>query len=886
MNKMVTYSVDSDFEIELDQNTEVTVVLSARGASGPSGPIGEQGPPGPTGPQGPPGPTGATLLIIGTVATEAELPLTNNTIGDAYTVTSFSPAHLFTCTALPATWVDTGVFQGEPGPVGATGPTGAPGATGATGPAGATGSTGATGAAGATGPAGSPGATGATGPAGPTGPTGPAGATGPAGVAGPAGPTGPQGIKGDTGAGVRVLGSVADLVNCPTTGNAVGDGYILTSYTPDHLAVCTALPNTWTDVGVFQGPTGATGTTGPTGATGATGPAGPTGPTGPIGPAGPGVIPGVMPTDAGKFLRKGPTSTTDTAWITINKTTIGLENVDNTSDANKPISTATATALGNKADKANTVTGLGLVTITGGTLGGNNIINVAKATVPEQQAGTRDDVAMTPLGAENHADAWAKRGIAGVVVGAPAVAYPLTVGGYVGGLGNYVAAHTFEAESTAVVAMNDYTVDLTYDTKAGPAFVVGERVNGATGWTAKIKSFTSTVLTLREKTGPANPTNNETITGTTSGGTALVNDTIFRNQNFDSTGSTEFLYDNHYTMAVINEAKGYTYTNPSSVGKTDYALLVQGSRSDYLTSTVKGQTGALAVQLYAHAYADSCAISWSNRSVYKAGAGGTTGARTGVEGNLVLVHSNNATLMNFGGMVGSITPYDATASKTGPRGAMAFRAQLSTLDAQVDLGSGLVTNPVFAYGAYVVEENYSATPGAGTIGVKYAFAAHKDLNNYPYLKITGYAHPDGRGRIRATGSEANPAYGAIDNEATGADYRGTGMWCDNTDVVFSISPAVEQDGVERLRIKNDGIYWKDTAFYASSVKLLGPRKSGWASAPTGTLTRTTYATYNAPTASASYSTVQQQALMNAVEAVSERLAALITDCRSHGFIGA
>ena len=43
------------------------------------------------------------------------------------------------------------------------------------------------------------------------------------------------------------------------------------------------------------------------------------------------------------------------ANITINKSDVGLDNVDNTSDANKPISTATQTALDNKADKSATV---------------------------------------------------------------------------------------------------------------------------------------------------------------------------------------------------------------------------------------------------------------------------------------------------------------------------------------------------------------------------------------------------------------------------------------------------------------------------------------------------------------------------------------------------
>lgn len=38
----------------------------------------------------------------------------------------------------------------------------------------------------------------------------------------------------------------------------------------------------------------------------------------------------------------------DKTWQPLNKAAVGLNNVDNTTDANKPVSTATATALGNK----------------------------------------------------------------------------------------------------------------------------------------------------------------------------------------------------------------------------------------------------------------------------------------------------------------------------------------------------------------------------------------------------------------------------------------------------------------------------------------------------------------------------------------------------------
>lgn len=55
-----------------------------------------------------------------------------------------------------------------------------------------------------------------------------------------------------------------------------------------------------------------------------------------------------------------------TGAVTLSKSDVGLENVDNTSDLNKPISTATQTALNLKADKATTYTKTATDTLLGG----------------------------------------------------------------------------------------------------------------------------------------------------------------------------------------------------------------------------------------------------------------------------------------------------------------------------------------------------------------------------------------------------------------------------------------------------------------------------------------------------------------------------------------
>lgn len=113
---------------------------------------------------------------------------------------------------------------------------------------------------------------------------------------------------------------------------------------------------------VVQGPKGDTGPTGPTGATGATGAGVTTGGT------------------TGQIFQKNSGTDYDTTWHTLVKGDVGLGNVDNTSDTNKPVSSATSTALGLKADKATTISaGTGLSG--GGDLSANRTLNLANTAV-------------------------------------------------------------------------------------------------------------------------------------------------------------------------------------------------------------------------------------------------------------------------------------------------------------------------------------------------------------------------------------------------------------------------------------------------------------------------------------------------------------------------
>jgi hypothetical protein len=87
------------------------------GAVGPAGPKGDTGAEGPGGAQGPKGDVGAGLKIVGTVASQSELPATGTT-GDAYLVNG----DLFVWTG--QAWTDAGPVQGPKGDQGDPGPTG------------------------------------------------------------------------------------------------------------------------------------------------------------------------------------------------------------------------------------------------------------------------------------------------------------------------------------------------------------------------------------------------------------------------------------------------------------------------------------------------------------------------------------------------------------------------------------------------------------------------------------------------------------------------------------------------------------------------------------------------------------------------------------------
>ena len=342
-------------ESEIKKLDKKTGGSGAAGASGSDGNQGPQGPQGEAGPQGPQGEQGVQGEVGATGAQGPEGPIGPQGLQGIQGETGPQGAQGIQGPAgadgLDGADGATGPMgpqgiQGDAGPQGIQGPQGATGATGPQGPAGSDGLNGVDGATGPMGPAGPQGAkgdkgdtgnqgltglsayqvaqlegftgtesewllslVGADGADGATGPAGPAGADGAQGIQGIQGiqgeqgiqgPQGEQGVKGDTGdagTSVTIKGSVANPSALPSSGNTVGDAYIVDS--DGDLYSWTG--SAWVSVGQIvgpQGPQGVQGIEGIQGETGATGPqgiqgiqgiqgeAGPQGPTGADGATG------------------------------------------------------------------------------------------------------------------------------------------------------------------------------------------------------------------------------------------------------------------------------------------------------------------------------------------------------------------------------------------------------------------------------------------------------------------------------------------------------------------------------------------------------------------------------------------------------------------------
>lgn len=241
---------ETDSGIALNITQEDNVVINFTQDAGPTGPQGPKGDTGDTGPQGPIGLTGAQ----GPKGDKGDTGATGATGAQG----------------------PQGIqgIQGPKGDTGATGPQGIQGIQGVKGDKGDTG---------AQGPQGIQGPIGPQGEQGIQGPIGPQGIQGPQGDIGPMGPQGPKGDKGDTGNSITLEGTVPTVGDLPTTGNDVGDLWIVAASGDGYVWNGTG----WDNVGPIRGPKGDTGDTGPQGIQGEPGPQGPQGIQGPQGDTGP-----------------------------------------------------------------------------------------------------------------------------------------------------------------------------------------------------------------------------------------------------------------------------------------------------------------------------------------------------------------------------------------------------------------------------------------------------------------------------------------------------------------------------------------------------------------------------------------------------------------------
>jgi hypothetical protein len=203
-------------------------------------------------------------------------------------------------------WVTAGGAQGPQGPAGVKGDTGLTGATGAAGAKGDTGNTGAAGAQGIQGPAGAKGDTGDTGPAGAASTV--------------AGPTGPKGDTGDTGPSGTT--NYNELTNLPDLTVLATKTYADNAATTAVAAAIDSAPatlNTLNELAAAINDDASFAST-------------------------------VTTALGTKAPIDSPTFTGTVNGIT--KSMVGLSNVDNTTDALKPISSATQTALDAKLSSA------------------------------------------------------------------------------------------------------------------------------------------------------------------------------------------------------------------------------------------------------------------------------------------------------------------------------------------------------------------------------------------------------------------------------------------------------------------------------------------------------------------------------------------------------
>jgi hypothetical protein len=268
-----------------------------------------------------------------------------------------------------------------------------------------------------------------------------------------------------------------------------------------------------------------------------------------------------------------------TGAVTLDKTDVGLSNVDNTSDVNKPISTATQTAL--DAKQATLVSGTNIKTINGTSVLGSGDITISSGGVSD---GDKGDITVSNSGAtwtiDNGvvSDAKVATGIDAAKIGAGAVSN--TEFGYLDGVTSAIQTQ-LDAKVDENAAITGATkTKITYDSK-------GLVTAGADATTADIadssnkRYVTDAQLVVIGNTSGTN-TGDNAVNSLYSGLATSKQDTLVSGTNIKTINSTSLLGSGNISVAPASGIDA-TAIGTGSVSNTEFGYL------DGVTSAIQTQ---------------------------------------------------------------------------------------------------------------------------------------------------------------------------------------------------------------------------------------------------------------------------------------------------------
>jgi len=190
----------------------------------------------------------------------------------------------------------------------------------------------------------------------------------------------------------------------------------------------------------------------------------------------------------------------------------------------------------------------------------------------------------------------------------------------------------------------------------------------------------------------------------------------------------------------------------------------------------------------------------------------------------------------------------------------------------IDIGRGTNASNGFIHTALLLRAN-SVTPS----GANSATA----MNNNEAIRIEGDSSiGNGSTGIRFRGGFKTLG---ISFQETGFANNAAMLFADDQRMVVGPGPA--SSTWVSLNKTTAQVNFNGLALAMNATKVVGSRVTGWGVA-SGTVDKTAWSTYTAPTVSAAYVQAELQAIANAVQANSRHLAALQQDLTTHGLIGA